>query len=196
MRHTISTLTPRQVFLSNLSYRIERGHTLLPNTDDIVKLNQVVGSHFFDSDTMRFFSSRVLSVCYPVRDGSTVFITSERRGLADNARGLTIRRAFADGRIDTVGGMGDYASRAATYRAAERVRDEIDQDPATRRGRAVSVQTYNHGHVVVTIVNARMVDGNPRVTTHRWTLNLDGNRPLQFPTDLWDPIRENHLLSA
>lgn len=89
--------------------------------EDEVKRRAERGSpHFFDKDTMRFFSSRISELMWDVgnlKDYQTnpiYFITSE----ADNGsvrhsgsdRGFTIRKINADGKIDKVSGFQEYST--------------------------------------------------------------------------------------
>lgn len=92
------------------------------NTDQLRYLAREVGSHFFDRDTMRFFSSRIGGEIFAGR----YFVTSERdaTGAAwGGARRYTVRAfTYADGRLDfeTVGEFGEHATRGdalATVRA-------------------------------------------------------------------------------
>jgi hypothetical protein len=75
------------------------------------------GSHFFDTDTMRFFGSRVLPTVY----GGRYFITSEQDHYGNGAKAYTIRIALADGHIDTVGDFQAYATRAQAVSAVKRL---------------------------------------------------------------------------
>lgn len=73
--------------------------------------------HWFDADTMRFFSTRLGSDVI----GGRYFITSERNetpGYPSGPRLYTIREAFADASIDTVGEFQGYSTRKAAERAA------------------------------------------------------------------------------
>lgn len=55
--------------------------------------------HFFDSDTMRFFRSRIGAV--RIKDGIWYFVTSERP--PHGSRAYSVRRMELDGDITTVG---------------------------------------------------------------------------------------------
>lgn len=73
--------------------------------------------HWFDADTMRFFSSRVGDTVI----GGRYFITSERNETPyspHEPRLYTIREAFSDASIDTVGEFQGYATRKQAERAA------------------------------------------------------------------------------
>lgn len=72
------------------------------NLTEVVQCVQATGSHFFDTDTMRAFGSRLHDPVYPAKFG-TFFITSEKdkpftysdgthtRGAWDGARRYTVR---------------------------------------------------------------------------------------------------------
>lgn len=82
--------------------------------------NKAAGNFFFDRGTMRFFKSRIHG---GLRDGR-FFITSEQD---DNGPRLySIREVKPGGRIDTVGGFGDY-------RHLEDTRDAVDRLAPRRR---------------------------------------------------------------
>jgi len=91
--------------------------------------NRQLGHHFFDTDTLRFFRSRNGSTVY----GGQYFITSEQDhdyggsiGAAwDGERRYTVRRANADGSIETVGHFGQYGSRSGAAAAAARLAGEV-----------------------------------------------------------------------
>jgi hypothetical protein len=65
--------------------------------DDVRAVAQNAGSHFFDTDTMRFFSSRLLSGVVALdgretQDGRRyLFVTSERNMFTDQPRQYTAR---------------------------------------------------------------------------------------------------------
>lgn len=59
---------------------------------DVIDTAERCGSHWFDSDTMRFFNSRLCySTATRTSDGSVWFVSSERDG--NDPRFYTIRRA-------------------------------------------------------------------------------------------------------
>jgi len=76
--------------------------------------------HFFDKDTMRFFSSRISELMWQVGDvkdyqtNPIYFITSEAdRGSvqhAGSARAFTVRKIDADGDIDTVSEFQEHST--------------------------------------------------------------------------------------
>lgn len=93
--------------------------TIAWGSDELVTQYQYLSSgHFFDKDTMRFFSSRVTGNYRRLSDTEALFITTEKG--PSNVRRATIRRATlvkfvreSDGRechkieIDTVGGFNE-----------------------------------------------------------------------------------------
>jgi hypothetical protein len=188
MQHTIKRLNPYTILRSNLDYRIERGFTLLPTVEDIRRLNEECGKFFFSTGASRFFSSRILDVCCPMRDGSTLFITSERRGFDDPTRVWTVRRAFANGDIETVGEFGEHTTRAQAVSAMKSYRSIVESRPTTKKNRAVEYTYWVNGSITVRIVNASKGVKGPTVTTHTWYFHPGDTRPAAFPTDLWDFI--------
>jgi hypothetical protein len=98
------------------------------DTYEIERANYYAGQHFFEPDTMRFFSSRVLDGVY----GGRYFVTSERRGFDDYRRAYTVRVARDNGQVETVGDFLDFASSAAAHRRAAKLaqaRPEVRYDP-------------------------------------------------------------------
>lgn len=74
----------------------------------IKEANKAIGHHFFEADTMRFFSSRILPRVY----AGKYFITSEKRCFQDYSRVYSIRVVDHDGRIDTIEGKYNTAGQA------------------------------------------------------------------------------------
>lgn len=86
---------------------IESGNFL----EDEVRRRAEKGSpHFFDKDTMRFFSSRVSELMW--KKGSDIyFITSEQdRGQTGSVRSFTVRKIDADGDINKIGEFQGHAN--------------------------------------------------------------------------------------
>lgn len=82
------------------------------SVSEIREANRRAGQHWFEPDTMRFFSSRVGETVY----GGRFFISSE---VPPNGRGAyTIRVAADDGHIETVEPDGDDRLCAFSTRAA------------------------------------------------------------------------------
>ena len=75
---------------------------------DVRRANERAGFHFFDSGTLRFFDSIIGRTLY----GGRYFVTSERFRPSwperPHARRYTVREAFPDGRIETVGEFQQY----------------------------------------------------------------------------------------
>lgn len=80
---------------------------------DIRSANDAAGEFWFSPDTLRFFDGRVLAGVI----GGNLFITSERYDM-DSPRAYTVRRAHADGSIDTVGEFMGYVTANAARNAA------------------------------------------------------------------------------
>lgn len=74
------------------------------------------GSHFFDSDTMRFFRSRVLRTVF----GGRYFVTSEQFVMRAYAgpRRYTVRAVTSDGNVTTIGEFQAYATARDAAKAA------------------------------------------------------------------------------
>ncbi len=84
--------------------------------EQIIRQNQMLGHHWFDKGTKRFFSSRVLPKVYAGR----YFITSEVAPYADNVKRYTIREAHKDGKISTLGDFQAYKTRPQAIAALKR----------------------------------------------------------------------------
>lgn len=99
---------------------------------DIEHLNSGIGHHFFDTDTMRFFASRVHEPVISQR----FFITSEKRGFDDNKRESHIRMVRNDGRIETL----HIDDERATYDTAAKARKALER--ALEAGTSVRFDLY------------------------------------------------------
>lgn len=93
-------------------------------TRQLAMNNKASGGHFFDADTLRFFSSRIGA---SLRAGDALFfITSERDeyGAArygNSPRLYTVRASFDEGRtIQTVGEFQQHATRDRAMGAMKR----------------------------------------------------------------------------
>ncbi len=88
--------------------------------DEVRRRSDAKGGHFFDKDSMRFFSSRISELMWQVgnvsdyKTNDIYFITSEQdRGGYEHSgsvRAYTIRKADADGDIDTVSEFQEFAT--------------------------------------------------------------------------------------
>jgi hypothetical protein len=94
------------------------------------RVNSLLGFHFFEPDSMRFFNSRISSRIYPISQREGYFVTSEQhRPVYANPepRLYTVRKyavtaepdGYATMRIDTAGDFQAYESSAAAHRAAK-----------------------------------------------------------------------------
>lgn len=100
--------------------------------DEIVTANKMRGFHWFDKETIAFFST-VLGAYV----GYGVFITSEKpRWEKDGSRRYSVRVADDGGQIHTFGGFQGYSTRAT----------------ATRHARKIA-RLLEKGHVVVDVEN-------------------------------------------
>ena len=84
--------------------------------EEIKEANRKAGQHFFDADTLRFFSSRISDVYCGL--GGVFFVTSEKKCFNDTTRVFTVRKFNSDnGHIDTVGNFGQLSRYLAHKRA-------------------------------------------------------------------------------
>lgn len=90
------------------------------------------GGHFFDRDTMRFFSSRLGSQYYCRKTGAYVFVTSERdrHSIAYSPRAFTVRVMDRSGWIETVGPFNEYTRSVAERMALQLARRGWTLGPA------------------------------------------------------------------
>ena len=86
----------------------------LYSVDDVERLADDTGNHFFDPETLRFFNSRIGHKLY----GGRYFTTSEKG--PDGVRAYTVRRVTDNALIETVGEFQAYPSAAAAHSAAKR----------------------------------------------------------------------------
>ncbi len=87
---------------------------------EVKQRNASGGQYFFDTDTMRFFNSRVSNILY----GGRYFVTSERCGY--DSRLYTVREALLNGTIATHVEFGQYRSRSGAHARAKRLAETID----------------------------------------------------------------------
>lgn len=81
--------------------------------------NRKAGQHWFDKDTMRFFSSRVGNKVF--RGGRCAFFVTSEEG-PHGGRKFSVRKTCdRGGRIQTVGDFQAYATRASAEAAAKRL---------------------------------------------------------------------------
>ena len=85
---------------------------------------QKVGSHFFDADTMRFFSSRVSELMWKKGD-DIYFVTSEAdKGHIKHKgsiRAYTVRKCSKEGSIDPISDFQEYPTLAQARTAIKEV---------------------------------------------------------------------------
>ena len=91
-------------------------------TESIVTVQRRHNGHWFDADTMRFFSSRVSDTAYNDENGHSYFVSSER----DTYRNRQPKRLYTvrvqnteTGDIDTVGDFQGYSTRYQAHKAAQ-----------------------------------------------------------------------------
>jgi hypothetical protein len=94
--------------------------TLKLHTLDQVKRAAIgAGSHWFDTDSMRYFNSRLGQTVYPI-PGGALFISSERFDY-NSPRAYSVRSCTWNGCIDTVGEFQQYATSTSAHSAASRL---------------------------------------------------------------------------
>jgi hypothetical protein len=98
------------------------------STKDIERISTLAGSHFFETETLRFFESRIDIEVYPVSGmpGVFLFVTSEQhkcRIYGDYPRMYTVRKwdASNPASFDTVGEFQEYETRHVAHSAASRM---------------------------------------------------------------------------
>lgn len=91
------------------------------NIDEIKTENRRYGGHWFDKNTLTYFSSRILPTIY----GGRIFISSEKDKHSNEPRKYTLREAMPDGSIHTIGEFGDYETLAAAKQAAKRAAQSL-----------------------------------------------------------------------
>lgn len=98
---------------------IEEGYFI----DEVKERASKAGSHWFDADTMRCFSSRVSDLSWKVNNQDIYFISSEadRHPIkhSGSKRAYTIRKCSIDGDIDTIS---DFQEFATLYQARKAVK--------------------------------------------------------------------------
>lgn len=98
-----------------MKQEIKKNYSLkqLWSINDIERLyDKKQGGYFFSKNTMRFFSSRVLSDFF-VGKNKAYFVTSERKCFNDYNRAFTVREIdLNSGDINTVGEFLEYSSKA------------------------------------------------------------------------------------
>ncbi len=74
--------------------------------DEIKKRAEKQHSHFFDTNAMKFFSSKISDLCWS-KGSDIYFVTSERDTSqvkhSGSIRAFTVRKCSDNGNIDTVG---------------------------------------------------------------------------------------------
>src|SRR3990167_10424128 len=93
----------------------------IETVQDLARVSQEKGSHFFDRDAMRYFQSRVSDRLYPAPDGTVVFVTSERfeSGKRRDPRRWSVRRFDpVTGTVAEVSAFQAYQSASGAHSAA------------------------------------------------------------------------------
>ncbi len=92
--------------------------------DEIKKRAEKQHSHFFDVDTMKFFSSQISNLCWS-KGSDIYFITSEkdtgRVKHAGSIRAFTVRKCSENGYIVTIGKFQEHETLAQARTAIQEV---------------------------------------------------------------------------
>lgn len=97
------------------------GVIITADTDSVRDAHYKTGGHWFDTATLRFFSSRIGRRVY----GHRYFVTSECG--PSGIRTYTVRQLTDTGSIETVGEFEQYATSAAANRAAAKLAKENEK---------------------------------------------------------------------
>ena len=93
-----------------------------PSLDDIKSANRARGFHWFDKETIAFFST-----VFGTYVGYGVFITSEKPRWAEGLRRYSVRVAGDDGQVHTFGGFQGYRSRSIAKWHATKIASLLGQ---------------------------------------------------------------------
>lgn len=128
----------------------------------IRKANADAGHHWFEPDTMRFFRTRVHGGPY----GGRYFVTSEQAD-DESPRMFSVRAAFDDGGIGTVGMFQQYATREAAEAEARAFASmlEGDAEPCLRWFAEVDPGTPKRGIGHHFAYSGRIPNTGPRLCT-------------------------------
>jgi hypothetical protein len=96
--------------------------------DEVKSRAEKNSSHFFDADSMRFFSSRISELAFQQGGSSDAsyktkdiyFITSEQDRFSNGSRGYTVRCCDKNGDIETITGF-------QMFNSVQEARKEIKQ---------------------------------------------------------------------
>jgi hypothetical protein len=88
-------------------------------TDIIATYNPGPGRHWFDRDTLKFFSCTLPTVGFSATDGSVYFVSSEKPPFSP--RKYSVRRLVGEGRIETVGEFCGYKTKARATTQARKL---------------------------------------------------------------------------
>lgn len=105
---------------------------------DLGEVRRVHNGHWFDRDTMRFFSCRLPDDNSPLI-GGRYFVSSEQNSGVYDPRLYTIREALSDGKVETIGEFQGYSTR----REAERAARELPTDYSAYLMAVLESDTHN-----------------------------------------------------
>lgn len=84
--------------------------------DDIIRRNRAIGHHFFDTDTKRFFGSRILPTVY----GGRFFITAEKSMRGGRSK-YTVRESLPDGSVASRSEFREFKTPREAIAAAKKL---------------------------------------------------------------------------
>jgi hypothetical protein len=87
---------------------------------DVKEAVRLIGNHWFDKETMRFFNCRIES---RLLRGS-YFVTSERQP-GEHPRLFSVRQAQPDGSIQTIGKFQEHKTLAAALEAVAEIETDL-----------------------------------------------------------------------
>ena len=103
---------------------IESGNYLI---DEVKTRSEKLAKHFFDRDTLKFFSSRISELCWK-KGNDIFFITSEADNSsikhAGSVRSWTVRKSTIEG--DIITGKGEFQKHASLNDARKAIKEVIE----------------------------------------------------------------------
>lgn len=91
---------------------------------EVIAANRAAGHHWFDRDTMRFFRTRLCpATVTALPDGGALFVASDVP--PHGPRAYAVRRAHADGSVETLGVVCEFRTRAQAIAALKHAMPHI-----------------------------------------------------------------------
>jgi len=105
--------------------------SVITSPDDVKRLYWAANPNgrWFDAETMKWWSTRLMSAVFSDGHNGAYFVTSERTWESHTERAYTLRHIDRDGQIATVGDLGIYTYRAQAVKdAREAARKAASRD--------------------------------------------------------------------